>query len=114
MLPLTTPSQLVRLPRPRIIEDQRVKGSWGVYGVKNAQNIKGPTKRASFNAKRFLSPEGAANSIAVSANPVSLETDAYFNIWVGSIIGNNVDPMTFLVQIDSIVEFTDPENVTPS
>lgn len=97
-----------------IIEDQRQKGSWGVYGVKNSQNQKGDTKTASFNAKRFLSPEGFNNAIDTDSMPSVAGFDAFYHVWAASIAGGNPGSIQFIVQIDYIVEFTGPLEVTPS
>lgn len=99
-----------------IIEDQRNKGSWGLFssttGDRNPHMRQ--SKRASFNAKRMLSPEGADNATAVSTNTATAGFDAFYQIWASSIAGNDPGNVTFIVQIDYIVEFTEPVLVTPS
>lgn len=98
-----------------VIEDIRNKGSWGVTTVNGNSFGRQPSKTASFNGKRDLSPEDAGKSHLQASNPDPTEAEAYFwQIWSASINGNNPGIVTFIVQIDCIVEFTDPAVVVPS
>lgn len=96
-----------------IIEDQRVKGRWAMSGGANS-GLSNFTRSASFNAKRYLSPEGALNAVDVTSMPSTNGFDAFYQVWSASINGNNPGAVTFLVQLDYIVEFTDPIEITPS
>ncbi len=102
-----------------IVEDARNKGSWGVHsGVTSASLMHGNrrnTRTTTFNAKRQLSPEGANNSVLVTANPADDgEFAMYYQLWAASIAGNNPGSVSFLVQIDYLIEFTEPKVLTPS
>lgn len=69
---------------------------------------------AGFNAK-MLSPEARYNGIPVGSDPATGgNLDAYYHIWAASIAGNDPSQVTFLVEIEYLVEFTDPKQVTPS
>lgn len=101
-----------------IIEDVRNKGSWGLHaGVSSARGQYGNmtvVKRASFNVKQ-LTPEGRDDATLTTANPTTGSgTDTYFQIWCASVLGNNPGIVSFLVQIDSVVEFTDPLHLAQS
>lgn len=99
-----------------IIEDQRNKGSWGLtmLGATNAQtSLLNQRKRASFNAKKFLSPEAANDAHDQGASPAAGHR-AFFQVWVASVAGNNPGSINFLVEIDYTVEYTAPLVLTPS
>lgn len=96
-----------------IVEDQRNKGTWGLTG--NMFSLKQlRAKSASFNAKRDLGPDGADSSHDQGVNPTVASDSTFFQIWSASIAGTNPGAVSFLVQIDYIVEYTDPAVVTPS
>lgn len=102
-----------------IIEDSRLKGSWGLsLGTSSSLNVNGATRQGrqkslSFNAKRDLSIDSAALAIPTASDPAGGD-DYYFQLWTGSILGNNPGALQFLVQIDYLVEFTLPRTITPS
>ncbi len=102
-----------------VIEDSRLKGSWGLHlGTSSALNVNGGTrsgrqKSLSFNAKRDLSKD-AANLAQLTAADPSDGFDYYFQVWCGSILANDPGSLSFLVQIDYLVEFTSPRVITPS
>lgn len=96
-----------------VIEDQRNKGSWGILG-NQAELAQFKSKSASFNAKRNLGADGMLNTTLQTSNPTNVEDTAFFHIWSASIAGNNPGAVTFLVQMDFIVEYTDPAVLTPS
>ncbi len=99
-----------------IIEDMRNKSGWGIVGALNSTNMSEPVMlSASFNSKRDFSPDGAGQSTPVTVNPTAAGLEDYnYQVWAGSVNGNNPGAITFLVQIDYIVEFTEPKVLTPS
>ena len=96
-----------------IIEDMRNKGGWNLGGAAAfvAERLKTST---SFNAKSFLSVEGASHATSQAANPAAGQDSAFFQVWASSVSGNDPGSIEFLVQIDYVVEFSDPLVVTPS
>lgn len=104
-----------------VIEDQRNKGGWGIHvGLSTVQiQARGGSRRntisATFNAKRDLSKDASTVTHLQSANPETTSPESmFYQIWNASILGNNPGAQSFLVQIDAIVEYTDPLVVTPS
>ncbi len=100
-----------------IIEDMRNKGSWGFAGSSATLQPYVQTLAArstSFNGNKHLSPEGRNNAILMGSNPSTGTFDAYYQVWASSLSATDPGAMLFLVQIDYIVEFTDPIVVTPS
>ena len=101
-----------------IIEDSRNKSSWGIFGgaamVTNPNLKRMMTRRTSFNAKRNLSPDAAGKSHAIGVSPSTGPDTWNYQIWAGSVNGNNGGATQFLVEIDYIAEFTDPTVVTQS
>lgn len=98
-----------------IIEDQRNKGGWAFSGFNSYVSGKNQTTRmTTFNAKRDMSPNGANNSVPVTSNPSTQEFDYFFQVWASSWAGNDPGTQHYLVQIDYIVEFTDPKHVVQS
>ncbi len=97
-----------------VIEDMRNGGKWGIVGALNSTINQG-FKTASYNALKELSPDGAGQSTPVTVNPTAAGLADYnFQVWVGSVNGNDPAAMILLVQLDYIVEFTDPKVLTPS
>ncbi len=101
-----------------IIEDMRNRGSWGIAGHSDAgygnPTGKSVVKTSSFNA-RILGPEGAKNSNATSTDPGATNFDAYFRIWTSGFGDvDNPSPQSFLVELVSVVEFTQPIHVAQS
>ncbi len=95
-----------------VIEDMRVKGGWGYAGTSSfAAGYNPPSRTASYNVKTMTSPEQRDESTDVGANPVNQD---FFQVWLASIAGNNPGAVQFMVQIDYLVEFTQPQTVTPS
>lgn len=98
-----------------IIEDMRNKGGWAFTGFSQYNGpLNSLTRRTGFNAKRDMSPLGANNSVSVTGNPGTGELDYYFQIWASSWFGNDPGAIHFMVQVDYIVEFTDPKHVIQS
>ncbi len=99
------------------IEDKtRTKGyRQSVSGITTMQGnarLSAPMS-ASFNSKRRLSKEGQMETTIFGLNPVAL-ADNFFLIWAGSVLGNDPGVAAFLVEIEYIVELTDPINVAQS
>ena len=100
------------------IEDKERTKSWkihsGIQGALYNDNYSLPIKRV-FNAKKFLTPDGAENGVPFGSNPASGEYSAYFQIWAGSPDNSN-DPGTlyYMVEIDYYVELTSPKVVSQS
>ncbi len=69
---------------------------------------------ASFSAKKNLSADGELISHLFGANPTAGAADFSFHVWAGSIQGNNVGALNFIVEIEYIAELTDPIVVTQS
>lgn len=95
-----------------IIEDKQVRSSWGIHNGFNP-NYVGATpkfKSKTWSNKR-VAPEHRNDAAAISASP---DHHNYFQLWAASINGNDPGSVTFIVQIDYVVEFTDPQTVTPS
>ncbi len=97
-----------------IIEDQRNKGGWKLGGPAGMIDHPLPSVRTSFNARSFLSKEGNSHATAIGSNPAAGQDSAFFQLWAGSVAGNDPGAIQFLVQMDFIVEFSDPAVVTPS
>lgn len=98
-----------------IIEDKRNKGGWGFAGFNSYVSPTNQISRTTtFNAKRDMSPNAANNSIPTGSNPNTQEFDYYFQVWAASFQGNDPGHVNFLVQIDYIVEFSDPKHVNQS
>lgn len=97
-----------------IIEDQRNKGTWGVTNLNATSVGKMDSKTATFIAKRDLGKDAAEFSNAQAADPVAPVATSFFQVWSASIGGNNPGVFTAIVQIDYIVEYTDPKHVTES
>lgn len=98
-----------------VIEDSRNKGSWGIlnnFGP-NYVGATPKTKTLSWNAEKHMAKEFAIDAIGVGGSPSGAHAN-FFRVWCASIEGNNPGNMTFLVQIDYVVEFTAPLTVTPS
>lgn len=99
-----------------LIEDSRHKGKWGNLTTNNApnSNSRSSSRSVSFNAKRHLSPEGRFNAIDTDKDPTTSGMFNYFSIWSGSLLGNNPGAISFLVELEYVIEFTSPINVTQS
>lgn len=98
-----------------IIEDKRNKGGWGFTGFNSfVGKLNSISRSTTFNAKRDMSPAAAGNSIPIASNPSTQEFDYYFQIWAASINGNDPGHVNFLVQIDYVVEFSDPKHLVQS
>lgn len=98
-----------------IIEDQRNKGTWGMVAEQlDSSSKKHGTRSTSFNAKRDLGNDGQNATHEQATNPTGIDATQYYQLWSSSIAGNDPPTTNFLVQIDYIVEFTDPAVVTPS
>ncbi len=69
---------------------------------------------ARFSGKKDLAPDGMLDSTAFGASPADAETTYKFIVWAGSILGNNVGAVNFLVEMEFVCELTDPINVTQS
>lgn len=99
-----------------IIEDQRIKGSWGTFGTTVSMSTaqRTSTKMATFKSKSFFGPRNAGNPVNTNVNPSDDGQLAFYQLWVGSLAGNNPGAISFIVQLDYIVEFTKPLEITPS
>lgn len=69
---------------------------------------------ARFNSKKNLAPDGRFDSTAFGSNPTEAQTTYKFQVWAGSILGNDVGAVNFLVEIEYLCELTDPIVVTQS
>ncbi len=101
-----------------VIEDKSNKTGYSVhFGVTSTEGAYGNKRNAItrvFNAKRLMQPSGFNVSHPVGGDPGVGETDNYFHIWVGSILGNNPGALAFLVELTYDVTFSDPIVATPS
>ncbi len=93
-----------------VIEDKRNKGSWGLTsGITTSKFSNGnlTQKTASFRGSRDLGPEERNASQLTSADPSGSE-DVFYMIWAASVLGNDPGAQAFMVQLDYVVEFTQP------
>lgn len=99
----------------QIIEDKRNKSQWAFSGFNSYVGARNQVSRSTtFNARRNLSPIGANNSVPVTQNPPVGEFDAFFHIWQSNIYGNDPGFLHLIVQVDYVVQFSDPKHVSQS
>ncbi len=101
-----------------IIEDPRTKSKWGIYNgnstiVSGSRYSKPLTLM--FNAKKDSSPEAADNAVDFGALPLTTNgLTTFFQIWSGSLLGNDPGPMQCLVELTYTVELSSPKQLTQS
>lgn len=102
----------------QIIEDKTRTKTFGLRQAPLMQASTGKLNRSitvSFNAKRHLAKDDANKSNFMTSNPGTGSDEArYFQIWTGSVHGNNPGVCEFLVEIEYTCELTDPIVITPS
>lgn len=99
-----------------ILEDMRLKQSVKQTGFGNSVDYnKLPVARSSFNAKKFLSPEGYSNAVPVTTDPDALGSIAFYQCWTASPDGIASTALaTYMLTITYVVEFTDPLEIAQS
>jgi len=67
-----------------------------------------------FDSARDLCPEGYNQITTMGVSPSGVDHTRYFQIWSGSILGNNSAAADFLVQMKAKVEFCNPKFLAQS
>ncbi len=95
------------------IEDKTRTKSWSQYANSTLNpQVKQRSMTRTFNAKRFLGPEEYNDVTPFGGSPGAAQ--AYFQIWSGSVLGNNPGAASFLVELEYTVELSGQETITPS
>lgn len=100
-----------------LIEDMRVGKNYGVasgFGSTGYTHVLLQSRKSKFLPLKQMGPEQAIDSYAVTGSPPA-DTLSYYHIWAGAPDGTtNPGSNTFLVELEYVVEFTQPKTVTPS
>lgn len=101
-----------------IIEDKtRTKGYRqsisGAVSLQGNGRLTGPMT-ASFNSKRNLGKQFQVETTVFGANPSTAGALYHYIIWAGSVLGNDPGVIPFLVELEYVIELSDPINVAQS
>lgn len=99
-----------------LLESKLVGSNHRMFGPYDSSAISKSSVVKTFSPRRFFGKadvvDGSANTAAVTTNPGN---EAYYIPWVASIAsGQDPSVATFTVQIDYIVQFSDPKNLDGS
>lgn len=97
-----------------IVEDRRVNRSWSIMNT-SADIFHANKVLSTSYSNRMVNPELRDNATLMSANPSGTGNSKFFQVWCASPDGViNPGIVKFIVEIEYLVEFTTPVNLTQS